>query len=83
MFRIDIDRMYVVYSIEDRDLALAFLEMEGMSLMMPGGLQPIRYLTNQGHWEQRICYKSKEREKSRVRDKARHAKKKEMDRLLS
>jgi len=81
MFRIDIDRMYVVYSIEDRDLALAFLEMEGMSLMMPGGLQPIRYLTNQGHWEQRIAYKSKEREKSRLRDRKRHAK--ERDRLLS
>jgi hypothetical protein len=77
MFRIDKDRMYVVYSIEDRDLALAFLEMEGMSLCMPGGKQPIRYLTCQGHWEQRISYISKEREKGRQRDMQRRKRLKE------
>ena len=83
MFRIDKDRMYVVYSIEDRDLALALLDMEGMSLAKPGGSQPIRYLTCQGYWEQRIAYVSKEREKARQRDIERRKRIKEANSRLS
>jgi hypothetical protein len=83
MFRIDKDRMYVVYSIEDRDLALALLDIEGMSLAMPGGKQPIKYLTCQGYWEQRIAYVSKEREKARLRDIERRKKLKEANQRLS
>jgi hypothetical protein len=83
MFRIDRDRMYVVYSIDDRDLALALLDIEGMCLATPGGYQPIRYLTNQGHWEQRISYVSSEREKARLRDKLRRERQKEANNRLS
>ena len=87
MFRIDKDRMYVVYSIEDRDLAIALLDMEGMSLATYGGSQPIRYLTCQGYWEQRIAYVSKrrenEREKTRQRDMERRKRIKEANSRLS
>jgi len=83
MFRIDKDRMYVVYSIDDRDLALALLDIEGMTLAKPGGFQPIRYLTNQGYWEQRIAYVSTARDKARQRDIDRRKKIKEANNRLS
>lgn len=83
MFRIDKDRMYVVYSIDDRDLALALLDIEGMTLAKPGGFQPIRYLTSQGHWEQRIAYISTSRDKARQRDIDRRKKMKEANNRLS
>jgi hypothetical protein len=79
MFRIDYDRMYVVYSIDDRDLALALLDIEGLVLAAPCGKQPIKYRTNQGHWEQRVMYKSALRERASAQNKARHERRKARD----
>lgn len=76
MFRIDFDRMYVVYSIDERDLAMALLDIEGMALAAPGGKQPIKYLTVQGYWEQRVFYKTAIRQKTIAQNKARYERRK-------
>ncbi len=65
-FRIDIDRMHLIWSVGDDDIAYAFMRMEGFEFAQcsQGTLTVFRHPMG---WERRIRYVSKTREADRLR----------------
>lgn len=73
-FRIERDRMQVVWTDGDRDLAYEFLLMEGYELVP----RSVAYRHTIG-WEQRIEYKTARLERQRVLQRTRVARARALD----
>lgn len=71
VFRIDRDRMHVVWSDGAEDLALALLSVEGFELARNAGSPAEKFRTAYGCWERRIVYVSTRRDRERARRIAR------------